>query len=41
MAWSSRQGVDQLFDAPRHAYTRDLLDAALDLEVADPIGGGP
>jgi len=30
-------GVDQLFDEPRHAYTRELLDAALDIEVADPV----
>ncbi|GAA1863344.1 ATP-binding cassette domain-containing protein [Asanoa iriomotensis] len=29
-------GVDRIFDAPGHAYTRELLDAALDIEVADP-----
>jgi ABC-type glutathione transport system ATPase component len=29
---------DSLFDHPQHPYTRDLLDAALDLEVSDESG---
>ncbi|MEV4619165.1 ATP-binding cassette domain-containing protein [Asanoa sp. NPDC049573] len=29
-------GVDEVFEAPKHAYTQELLDAALDIEVADP-----
>ncbi|MEV0720778.1 ATP-binding cassette domain-containing protein [Asanoa sp. NPDC050611] len=29
-------GVEDVFATPRHAYTRELLDAALDIEVADP-----
>ena len=29
--------VEQVFDDPRHPYTQELLDAALDIEVADGL----